>query len=976
MGTLREDVLYSSSHSDPDYTSSSEQSCDTVIYIGANGQSLSDRELTDNEGPPRHMPRTNPRVPRRPSGSRSSGEDSDSGRSVRSVRSVESGRLPVRRLMSASPTPGSSGTPPGLIKVGPQSMPGSPKPGLVKLAQRMGAQQAKLVGSDGSSLSVASSSGDGRPTKIHCHSSQSKLAKAIHEKTEPMPGEQWIDGPGAAIYPDPAHSEMWVDGPQAFVVQQQPGPPHPTSSSSTSAAPQQQHHHRADSEPPSTSALPSSTPHHHHHHHHHRSDSTSSWGRAAPKKVNAEEHWVDGPREMLAAGSAVPTQPMHTTCKAAEPARDSSKLALHQSLKPVMSTGVSEKALKQALSKHIKERPESLQSRDSDSSLAVEAAQSRPVSFTSSEDQQGNGSSTCEGRKPRLSDQQKKLDSPGSPRAARRADKPEASHVPRLQKSHLPLSSSPTHRVAQWIKSVSSDQGEGQAGVITVQPGQNEEPAMADAETNTEHDSDFERMAEENGVRSSGSEESPGHSPPSAGAATLMAGGAATSETKCNNVTMDTSLDSSFDTSMTMNAESIYEMEVEERLDFMKTKDGSRLAADVDNETFSSQSCSTRDPDEGERDPHNSEIESLLVEHTKALTESRQTAHIHRHLARAGRGSVGREAPPEFSDHDNSGKREVYRPLLSRKPDGASNPNLSKLCFEEEGQQPKQQHFYHTPMEAMFITTASSGTNILPPSSGGKDLDSFLCDNDNIGVDEEAGGGEGLAKLAAKDKPPLPSTPRQQHQSSLPRSCGPNNNNSSRSIYCQAKPLQYSSSKEPVTSSPSPSTGSGKLSSPRVKNKFIRGGEKSVGLPSCSSSSGISHSSPVSSATSSPIVSSSAASKSSSSSPAALKTPGKCLALNPGPASKFSTFSSRTSSPSFKDKGRKKDKEKDGSKCVAVRSLQLASHGTHKGRGNDSDSGNDSGIVAHEQRLLSPYATVTKPRTQSHSSSGHGSDNR
>ncbi|KAM8920666.1 kinesin-like protein KIF26A [Pelodytes ibericus] len=43
-------------HSDPDYSSSSEQSCDTVIYVGPNGASLSDRELTDNEGPPEFVP--------------------------------------------------------------------------------------------------------------------------------------------------------------------------------------------------------------------------------------------------------------------------------------------------------------------------------------------------------------------------------------------------------------------------------------------------------------------------------------------------------------------------------------------------------------------------------------------------------------------------------------------------------------------------------------------------------------------------------------------------------------------------------------------------------------------------------------------------------------------------------------------------------------------------------------------------------
>nr|XP_035117566.2 kinesin-like protein KIF26A isoform X4 [Callithrix jacchus] len=42
--------------SDPDYSSSSEQSCDTVIYVGPGGAALSDRELTDNEGPPDFVP--------------------------------------------------------------------------------------------------------------------------------------------------------------------------------------------------------------------------------------------------------------------------------------------------------------------------------------------------------------------------------------------------------------------------------------------------------------------------------------------------------------------------------------------------------------------------------------------------------------------------------------------------------------------------------------------------------------------------------------------------------------------------------------------------------------------------------------------------------------------------------------------------------------------------------------------------------
>ncbi|XP_012579813.1 PREDICTED: kinesin-like protein KIF26A [Condylura cristata] len=52
---------------DPDYSSSSEQSCDTVIYVGPGGAALSDRELTDNEGPPDFVPIVPALSRRRPS---------------------------------------------------------------------------------------------------------------------------------------------------------------------------------------------------------------------------------------------------------------------------------------------------------------------------------------------------------------------------------------------------------------------------------------------------------------------------------------------------------------------------------------------------------------------------------------------------------------------------------------------------------------------------------------------------------------------------------------------------------------------------------------------------------------------------------------------------------------------------------------------------------------------------------------------
>ncbi|XP_023378120.1 kinesin-like protein KIF26A [Pteropus vampyrus] len=59
------DRLASGSPGDPDYSSGSEQSCDTVIYVGPGGAALSDRELTDGEGPPDFVPII-PALSRRP----------------------------------------------------------------------------------------------------------------------------------------------------------------------------------------------------------------------------------------------------------------------------------------------------------------------------------------------------------------------------------------------------------------------------------------------------------------------------------------------------------------------------------------------------------------------------------------------------------------------------------------------------------------------------------------------------------------------------------------------------------------------------------------------------------------------------------------------------------------------------------------------------------------------------------------------
>ncbi|NXL85979.1 KI26A protein, partial [Alectura lathami] len=74
---LDPDLPVLSISSDPDYSSSSEQSCDTVIYVGPNGAALSDRELTDNEGPPEFVPIIPSLNKKRSKDSSASGRSSD-----------------------------------------------------------------------------------------------------------------------------------------------------------------------------------------------------------------------------------------------------------------------------------------------------------------------------------------------------------------------------------------------------------------------------------------------------------------------------------------------------------------------------------------------------------------------------------------------------------------------------------------------------------------------------------------------------------------------------------------------------------------------------------------------------------------------------------------------------------------------------------------------------------------------------------
>ncbi|XP_041353200.1 kinesin-like protein KIF26B [Gigantopelta aegis] len=942
MGTLREDILYSSSHSDPDYTSSSEQSCDTVIYLGANGQSLSDRELTDNEGPPRHVPRTNPRLPRRPSGSRSSGDDSDSGRSVTysEPRNGYESRLPVR-----------ASTPVRNVQINdkPQihSAPGSPRPGMA-MPHRADVRTKALFTKPQlpSEIKDINSHWSEKMRQHVSHHLGKKHARNPQE-SGPIQGEQWVDGPGAAIYPEKKKSkELWVDGPQAFMV----ASPEPTK--------------------------------------------TESKRSVINRKVSSEEQWVDGPQEMIAGPKReevpvpLPAQPMHTCSKLDYSSESPKGSPKHQLKKP------SDKVLKQAISKLIpdgKERPESTVSLESNLSTIAEASDSRPSSMMETSGQKPETTAakpnsvpetkpfvrdwvhkhrpgkdqavqsdsdtgmfivdsdnrvigTLEsmsaakkhkmsgtlGKKLQVSSSSPKHSPRNSPAIGRKTKADATTETTKLQKSRLPCTTNPTNRVAEWIKSVSIENDLDRATTDSY------EVQMADAETNTEHDSDFERMAASDGsVKGSENQQ------------------CATKEsfvsTEPDPCAVDTSYDSSMDTgeladTAVVTRDSIYEIEVEEQLEGLK-RDGTRLQNEIpDDETFSSIS-KTDTNDDNDKGESQSVMESVTEQHMRALTSG--SSSISKGL---GKVLFDRESSPVLSEYDNEQnlKKDVPMPMLFRRPDGASNPNLMKELFQEEqlGKDIlKQSYTLSSDSVDGVVASVTSSHNdsgissvsdipttssfVLGPSSkpGKTGSDYSVPEVQSLTLSGT------VCKSQVQSKPPLPQKPNGSPKaSSLPKPSSPSRQlaSSSKNVLKDLSTNQNQTSKTsiPVSSHSSVSKEKEKSNGKQQKSN------------SASSVNGVS------------------------------KNGSKNGKTSNGVHSKLPVFSSsRTSSPS-KDLKPKKDKDSKSTKLenVLVSELML------KNKGNDSDSGNDSGIVAHE-KLLSPYATVTKPRTPSHSSSGHGSDN-
>ena len=198
MGTRRDHP-----HSDPDYTSSSEQSCDTVIYCGPYSRHLSDQELTDNEHPPpmlplspqlraNRLPKTQPRTVPTFNRSRSSGEEGSE-----SERSSASGSQKLKRVTSSSDDSciprahaHSNRAQKSPLRAAEHNVHKSYIKKMAIMQQRFNQQETQYE------LWV-----DG-PLQ--------------QEQEVAMQSERWVDGPNTnSVKP----VEQWIDGPSAFVVQ-------------------------------------------------------------------------------------------------------------------------------------------------------------------------------------------------------------------------------------------------------------------------------------------------------------------------------------------------------------------------------------------------------------------------------------------------------------------------------------------------------------------------------------------------------------------------------------------------------------------------------------------------------------------------------------------------------------------------------------------------------------------------------------
>ena len=875
MGTLHE----GSSLSDPDYTSSSE-SCNTVIYLGQHGQqSLSDRELTDNESV-RSVPRTNPRLPRRASGSRSSGDEgsnSDSGhslyrsrdslsrlrsaitspvrdvsvtsngsRNTTPVRSFSRGSTPVQDSFSSDINSISSCSPPSVVSF--------------NLPQKSGARSKTGTSKEGSNPYASVNIVDKAPARSGARPKRSNSSPGKE-------GEQWIDGPGAAIYPEKkqAKGEQWIDGPSAFVHKQE-----------------QQKHSKSST------------------------------------KMSSEEMWVDGPPEMLAENqmdenqNRTPKVVMHTSSKKAH-VRTLSSSPNSPALNHKSEPGSPKSSW---LMPNIKERPDSEISLESGLSNTAQPADSRPNSMVTNvgdsddlaqlenvkpfvkdwverhgmpdaDDQEcktdtlpstiESSSGTFRRSKPQDCRTKKLLPSSStpkqsphhSPRQSPATQRKTKVSTPKLTKPNFPAPATTSRRVTDWLRSVESNKPEGAIYMEGIAGHATSEPSA---------------KAEQQGLNFSQDISTCSSVYPDTTGAEADVSHNRDTTTEC--VMADVSFDSSVDTGTSVqNRDSVYEMQLDEQLE--NELDRSRKGED-DDDSFSNASCA-KDSEMETCEPFVECLDSSMKKSETIQSIKTLVGDISDSIEGAKCG-----LPVNVCNTTLDSEFDSRSHLLSRKPDGASNPNLMSETYVEKSNISALREEY------LIVNAISSQTPDLAKRSH------FLSSSFRQG---EADGRTDSIQEKCDAISSLPVKPCSK--------CGYSQQNS-KTIAKMCKDCQ-------------------KMVAASIKTSHNSVTRKDKDKSKYSSPAGAAASSP---------------------------TP-KCKVQSPS-HSKLPVFS-KNSLVSSKDSKSSRKKEKESKKTGFLSRTPSRHH--------DSDSGNDSGIVAVEKTLLSPYATVTKPRTVSHSSSGHGSDN-
>ena len=194
--------------SDADYTSSSEQSCDTVIYVGKNGRVLSDRELTDNEGPPAPPPPSKPAAAVTPSPSVQKQQSTPPARCSSEVcgDGCSSG---------GKVSPPSAVTPPAPSSVVDHSaahgcVGQSHRAELLVSYQRM---RSSLAAADSRHGDVTATAGGGEGAAVRSSTDCPNTSAAEKLRKTPAASRRGADGSAAAVV------ERWIDGPRSADVE-------------------------------------------------------------------------------------------------------------------------------------------------------------------------------------------------------------------------------------------------------------------------------------------------------------------------------------------------------------------------------------------------------------------------------------------------------------------------------------------------------------------------------------------------------------------------------------------------------------------------------------------------------------------------------------------------------------------------------------------------------------------------------------